>query len=319
MNSPVNHPNQGTHAAPSAVSDGPARKKVIILAMGSSRTDFDAMQLVEQRPELLQDAEIWGINYMGAIKRLHRIVHVDPVHRFLGHGPVKDMCDYALRDGIPLYTSAPHPMYMNHVLYPADKVFQTFGHNYFNNSVAWAIGLAGAEGYTDIGLFGADFSYPNAHLSESGRACCEFLLGTLANRGVRIAIAASSTLLDLYCQQQPYGFWVDPNTPPSTPGGRLMTVQEIVAHCQRHRETPRMGKPQIYAYGMQTQLPHIVAPIAGITAEHLVQPNLANSGPVFVPAPMADGGMSVEQAEQATRLAVAAPGTGGASHEASIV
>lgn len=311
-NVPGNHPNQGFHAAPSAVCDGPQRKKVIILAMGNSRNDFDAMQLLENRPEILQDAELWGINYMGAIKRLHRIVHVDPVHRYLGHAPVKDMCDYALKDNIPIYTSWPHPFYPNHVVYPADKVFQAFGHTYFNNSVAWAIGLAGAEGFTDVGLFGADFSYPNAHLSESGRACCEFLLGQMTQRGVRICIASSSTLLDLYCQQQPYGFFSDPAIPPSQPGGKLMTAPEIMAHVEKMRNASRFSPPQISAFQMAVSTPRMIDPIPAMAPEHTLSKGLS------VPMPRADGSMTPEQADMASRLAVAVPPPtqGGDSNEA---
>ena len=64
---------------PSAVSLGSAVKKVNIIAMGTSRVDFDSMQLVEQRPDILIDAETWGINYMGAIKRLEaRVTELEP-------------------------------------------------------------------------------------------------------------------------------------------------------------------------------------------------------------------------------------------------
>lgn len=270
---------------------GPTRKKVNILAMGNSRHDFDSIQLVEQRPEILLDSEVWGINYMGAIKRLDRIIHVDPVHAFLGHGPVKDMCDWALKDGIPLYTSWPHPWYINHVVYPFDKVMQALGIHYLNNSVAYALALAIAEGYTDIGLFGCDFSYPTAHMSEAGRACCEFLIGMGTQRGIRFCIAASSTLLDLYCQQQPYGFFENPLLPPAN-GGKLMTVAQIVEHCQRQREATRVVQPQIHAYAMQTVTPQRMETFAGVAPEHLAAPTVQSPF-------LADGSMAQAPAEQA--------------------
>lgn len=265
---------------------GNARKKVIILAMGSSRTDFDAIQLIEQRPEILIDAELWGINYMGAIKRLDRIIHVDPVHPFLGHGPVKDMCDYALKDNIPFYTSWPHPMYINHTVYPFDKVMQSLGIHYFNNSVAYALALAITEGFTDIGMFGADFSYPNAHMSEAGRANCEFLIGIGTQRGIRFSIASTSTLMDLYCQQQPYGFFKDPLLPPGN-GGKLMNVQEILDHCVKMREATKIVRPQIHAYQIQTVVPQAVHPFAPIATEHTSAPSwLTGATP---PSILADG------------------------------
>lgn len=262
------HPNQGNTAQPTIVSMGNTRKKVNILAMGSSRNDFDVLQLMEQRPEVLQDAELWGINYMGAIKRLDRIIHIDPVHPYLGHPPVKDMCDWALKDGIPFYTSHRHPMYPNHVTYPFDKVCNTIGTHYLNGSVAYALALAIAEGYTDIGLFGADFSYPNAHVSESGRANVEYLMGLGAGRGIRFIVAQSSTLMDAHCRQQPYGWFKNPLHPPSS-GGVLMTVQEIFDHVASDRIS-KATQPLILE--MRPRLPQVVEPYAPITAAHITRP-----------------------------------------------
>ena len=259
------HPNQGQVAQPTAVLLGAQKKRVNILAMGSSRADFDVLQLMEQRPDVLIDAETWGINYMGAVKRLDRIIHIDPVHPYLGHAPVKDMCDNALKDGIPFYTSHPHPMYINHVVYPFDHVVRALGSHYLNGSVAMAVALAIAEGYTDIGLFGADFSYPNAHVSESGRANVEYLMGVAAGRGVRFIVAQSSTLMDAHCRQQPYGFFRNPLHPPSS-GGSLMTVDEIFKHCEEMRK-PRGPTP--IAFVSTVTVPKHVEPIVAIAPEHI--------------------------------------------------
>ena len=257
------HPNQGFTVSPTSVALGTQKKKVNIVAMGSSRNDFEALRLMETRPDILQDAEIWGINYMGAVTRLNRIIHVDPVHPYLGHAPVKDMCDFALRDGIPLYTSWPHPMYPNHVVYPFDQVVKNIGTYYLNGSVAYALALAMSEGSTDIGMWGADFSYPNAHVSESGRANVEFLMGIAMARGIRVYVAQSSTLLDAHCRQQPYGFFKNPLHPPSS-GGQLMGVNEIFEHCEKMRQQKLLGPTP---HGFQ-----VMANVMGngnVTPEHL--------------------------------------------------
>lgn len=258
------HPNQGMVAQPTPVAMGSSAKKVNILAMGSSRTDFDVLQLMEQRPDVLVDAETWGINYMGAIKRLDRIIHIDPVHPYLGHAPVKDMCDNALKDGIPFYTSHPHPMYINHVVYPFDLVANTLGTYYLNGSVAMALALAICEGYNQIGLFGADFSYPNAHVSESGRANVEYLMGLGQGRGIKFIVAQSSTLMDAHCRQQPYGFFRNPLHPPSS-GGSLMTVPEIFKHVEEMRK-PRVSSPVAFVSNVAT--PQHIDPIKAIVPEH---------------------------------------------------
>mgnify|MGYP000861741677 CR=1 FL=1 len=214
------------------------RKAVNIIAMGSSRDDFMAGMLQEQRNDMFHNAETWAINYMAAIMPCDRVIHVDPVHAFLQYPVVKQMCDNALKWGVPFYTSAPHPAYSNHVMYPFHKVHEFFKSTYFNTTVAYTFALALMEGYTDIGLFGCDFSYPNIHIAESGRACVEFWMGQAASRGVRIAIAGHSTLMDMRESvdwngqkvAQPYGFWLDPNVPPAM-GGKLMHPEEMVKYA----------------------------------------------------------------------------------------
>lgn len=222
------------------------RKAVNLVAMGSSRQDFTSLQMMEQRPEMLQNAEVWVINYLGAAWRCDRIIHIDPVHPYLGNPVVRDMCDNALRDGTPLYTSWPHPLYPNHRIYPFHKVVRALNSAYLNTSVSAAIALALFEGFNEINLFGCDFSYPNAHISESGRACCEFWLGVASQRGVRIGMAATTTLLDTHCGQHPYGWFANPLAPPVN-GGKLMDMGEVITHCERWEED-RRPKATFYRY-----------------------------------------------------------------------
>jgi hypothetical protein len=224
------------------------RKAVNIVAMGSSRSDFTSLQMTENRPEILVGAELWVINYLGGPWRCDRIIHVDPVHPYLGNPPVADMCNNSLKDGTPVYTSWPHPLYPNHVLYPFDKVVETLGAAYINTSVSAAIALALYEGFNEINLFGCDFSYPNAHISESGRACCEFWLGVASQRGVRIGMASSTTLLDTHCGQHPYGWFANPMQPPVN-GGALMNTDQVREHCRKWRE-PKLPRADFYSFDM---------------------------------------------------------------------
>jgi hypothetical protein len=151
------------------------------------------------------------------------------------------MCDNALKDNIPFYTSHPHPHYPNHVVYPMDRVVAWGGISYFNTSVSYAIALAMAEGYNEIGLFGCDFSYPDVHLAESGRACCEFWMGLGSERGIKFSIGQHSTLMDMHCGQHPYGWFQHPLAPPVN-GGKLMNTTEILAHIERVRNpTPQVN------------------------------------------------------------------------------
>lgn len=272
--------------APSAATGGLTRKAVNIIAMGSSRSDWFSTQMVEQRPALLTDAQTWCINYMGAAIYCDRVIHIDPVHNYLNTAIVRELCERTQKLGIPFYTSHPHPLYKNHAIYPLDEVMQKLGVCYFNTSVSYAIALAMVEGYTEIGLFGCDFSYPDVHLAESGRACCEFWLGVASQRGVRVSIAGSSTILDTHCGQHPYGWFKDPYAPPVN-GGALMTPPDIMAHIQKTRSgayAPRslmelqIGRPMIQQpYGVpdgtfivgtptQEQAQAVGAGLAGILA-----------------------------------------------------
>jgi hypothetical protein len=58
--------------------------------------------------------------------------------------------------------------------------------------VAYAI----HKGVTKITCFGMDFTYPDAHDAEKGRACVEFWLGIAAQRGIELAVPKTTTLLD---------------------------------------------------------------------------------------------------------------------------
>jgi hypothetical protein len=53
-----------------------------------------------------------------------------------------------------------------------------------------------------------DFTYPNSHDAEKGRACVEFWLGVAATRGIKIGLAKGTTLMDAWCDRQErlYGY-----------------------------------------------------------------------------------------------------------------
>jgi hypothetical protein len=98
----------------------------------------------------------------------------------------------------PLYTSRSDPDYPGSEDYPLEEVINATGSTYFNSTVAYAVafGLLPRIGVTHYSLFGVDFTYPNAHEAEKGRACVEFWLGMATARGVEVRIAEDSTLMD---------------------------------------------------------------------------------------------------------------------------
>jgi hypothetical protein len=57
-----------------------------------------------------------------------------------------------------------------------------------------------------ISCFGCDFTYPNAHDAEKGRACVEFWLGMAAQMGVDLSVPKTTSLLDA-CNSQAQRFY----------------------------------------------------------------------------------------------------------------
>jgi hypothetical protein len=72
---------------------------------------------------------------------------------------------------------------------------------YFNSTAAYAVAFAIHEGATKISLWGIDFTYPDAHDAERGRACVEFWLGIAAERGIDIAMPRTTSLMDAFYSQ----------------------------------------------------------------------------------------------------------------------
>ena len=70
------------------------------------------------------------------------------------------------------------------------------GHDYFNSTAAYAIAFAIHTGAKIISVFGMDFTYPNVHDAEKGRACVEFWLGQAHARGIKINLPKTTTLMD---------------------------------------------------------------------------------------------------------------------------
>jgi len=82
------------------------------------------------------------------------------------------------------------------VEFPLEDVLNHFGHDYFNNTAAYAVAFAMHVGATKISLFGIDYTYPNAHDAEKGRACVEFWLGQAHARGIKLNLPKTTTLMD---------------------------------------------------------------------------------------------------------------------------
>jgi hypothetical protein len=151
--------------------------------------------------------EVWGINAIGDVLRCDRVFHMDDVKvqetraAAKPDGNIAAMVAWLRKHPGPIYTSVVREGYPGLVPFPLQDVLNR-GHDgnggapYFNSTGAYAVAFAIHIGVKRISLFGLDYTLPNAHHAEKGRACVEFWLGIAAARGIEITIPETSSLMD---------------------------------------------------------------------------------------------------------------------------
>lgn len=181
---------------PGAIPDS-----VAILGLGPS---LDAYVNIVKRmggASALYD-EVWGINALGDVIKCDRIFHMDDVRIQMARAEadpgsnIAHMLKWMRKHPGPIITSRAHPDFPGLVEFPLEDVLNTCGFPYFNSTAAYAIAYALHLGVKRIGLYGIDYTYPDVHAAEKGRACVEFWLGIASARGVNIQVAQTSTLMD---------------------------------------------------------------------------------------------------------------------------
>lgn len=175
--------------------------RVAILGLGPSLGQYvELTKRLGARSKLCD--ETWGINAVGDIVQCDRVFHMDDVRvqearaSAAPESNIAAMLGWMRRHPGPIYTSIPHPDYPGTVAFPLQAVARSTGQMYWNSTAAYAVSLAIHEGAGEILCFGMDFTYPNAHDAEKGRACVEFWLGLAAGRGIKVVAPRTSTLLD---------------------------------------------------------------------------------------------------------------------------
>jgi len=124
--------------------------------------------------------ETWAINALGNVFDCDLIFHMDDVRiqeiraEAAPASNIAAMLEWLKTSRVPVITSRAHPDYPALVDFPLEDVLNHLGHDYFNNTAAYAVALAIHIGATKISLFGMDYTYPNVHDAEKGRACVEF-------------------------------------------------------------------------------------------------------------------------------------------------
>lgn len=163
--------------------------------------------------------EVWGINCVGDILACDRVFHMDDLKIQEARAAARpgSNIDHMVRwlktyQG-PVYTSRKRAGYPNLIEFPLQDVLNSRldsngGAPYFNSTTAYAIAYAIHIGVKHISLFGVDYTMPNKHTAEAGRACCEFWLGIAAARGIQITVPEQTSLLDACApdEQRLYGY-----------------------------------------------------------------------------------------------------------------
>ena len=192
---------------------GNVPKHVSILGLGPSLNEYtNISKRLGGRNQYCD--ETWAINALGAVVQCDRIFHMDDVRvqeiraEAKPESNIAAMLEWMRTTDIPIMTSRPHPDYKTTEPFPLIEVLNRFDTGYFNSTAAYAVAYAIFIGVERISLFGIDFTYPDAHDAEKGRACVEYWLGMASERGIKLAIPKQSTLLDaIYTQRDRfYGY-----------------------------------------------------------------------------------------------------------------
>lgn len=198
---------------PELVSDDYVPEHVVILGLGPSLESY--VDIVKRLGgKHAYSDEVWGINAVGGFLMCDRIFHMDDVRiqevraKARPESNIARMLEWLRVHPGPIITSRAHPDYPGLVEFPLEDALNTLGSAYFNSTAAYAVAYAILLGVKKLSIFGCDYTYPNAHDAEKGRACVEYWLGMAAARGMKVTVAKSSTLLDAMHTQEErlYGY-----------------------------------------------------------------------------------------------------------------
>jgi hypothetical protein len=239
----------------------PVPDHVVIIGLGPSAEAYmDLTKRLGARAKLCD--EVWAINALGDVLACDRIFHMDDVRiQEIRAAPAPDsniagMLGWMRKHPGPIYTSRKHADYPGLVAFPLEAVINSCGIAYFNNTAAYAVAYAVHIGVKQITCFGCDYTYPNAHDAEKGRACTEFHLGIAKARGIKIGLPDKTSLMDAISTQQErcYGYdtldlefsggGAEPVTVAFTPHERLPTAAQIEARYDHSKHpSPLVKEP----------------------------------------------------------------------------
>lgn len=174
--------------------------RVAIAALGPSWVDYVNVVEAEGGRHALFD-QTWVVNTFGDVLDHDMVWHMDDIRvqearAAAGNAKIGAMLSWLKTHRGPVMTSRAYEDYPGAIEFPLEDVINTTGSAYFNSTPAYAVAYAIYKGAKAISCFGMDYTWPNAHEAESGRACVEFWLGRASQLGIEVRVGASSTLMD---------------------------------------------------------------------------------------------------------------------------
>lgn len=207
---------QRVHKPQTVAHPVPAPEHVAIVGLGPSAESYmDVVKRMGSRHAFAD--QTWVINSLGDVLQCDLVFHMDDVliqeirAEARPRSNIANMLPWLRTSPVPVMTSIPRPGYPSSVAFPLEDVINALGRGYFNNTAAYAVAYAIYRGVKKISIFGCDYTYPDAHRAERGRACLEFWLGYAAHAGIEIAVPGITTLMDSYDDRgeddiQAYGY-----------------------------------------------------------------------------------------------------------------
>ena len=167
-------------------------KTVCLLGLGPSSKEW--MSEMARKKNLTHVDEVWGINTAHRAWSVDRIWMMDDLRRICERYP--DWANELKLLKTPIFTCRQYPDFPSSVAIPIDDMCKKIGDNYMNTTVAYAIAYAIYLEVETMYIYGCDFWYPNAAITESGLGGAAYMLGIAKERGVKFKIPNTSTLLD---------------------------------------------------------------------------------------------------------------------------
>ncbi len=155
------------------------------------------------------DTEIWGVNQL--YRFVPRADRWFQIHRDWQDenkwATGANLADWMTTAQCPIYMIEAQPDMPMTLPYPKDWVKEQLQtHEYFTSSIAMMLGLAIAEGFEDIGIYGIDLIVGREYQFE--KACVEFYLGIAHAKGIRYHLPTNAAIL---WQSHTYGYDLEPD------------------------------------------------------------------------------------------------------------